>query len=187
LAKATGIKMEVDWTGFLDVIQGLRPPELDRPVALALADTAKAANIRAARVIAKWIALRVGDVKPKLSYDSIPVGRYYTYLKASRKHWRLADFSPVQTPNGVRAAKPWGKAQVFRGTFIAYVGGRKGVFRRVGKSRLPIKEQFGPTPLSTFKHPPVAAVIKAAIKERLPVLLARRINSELHRRGKGKR
>jgi hypothetical protein len=187
LAKATGIKMEVDWTGFLDTIATLRPPALDRPVALALVDTAKAANIRAARVISKHIALRVGDVKPNLSYDRVNVGTYHTFLRASRKHWRLIDFAAVQTPNGVRASKPWGKAQVFRGTFIASVGGRKGVFRRVGKSRLPIKEQFGPTTISTFKHPPVAAVIKAAIKERLPVLLARRINSELHRRGKGKR
>jgi hypothetical protein len=178
-----GLQIEIDWTGYLAAIRKLRPPELDRPVALALVDTAKAANTRAASAIAKHTGLKVSVVKPKLFFDRVNVGTYHTFLRSSRKPWRMSDFKATQTQPGVRVSKPWGKTQVLKGAFLANVGGRTGVFRRVGRARLPIKEQFGPSAHSTFKQPYVVAIVKEAIKARLPVLLARRVNAEI-RRGK---
>jgi Prophage minor tail protein Z (GPZ) len=184
LAK-NGIELSFNWEPFLEVITGLRPPKLDRPVALALVDTAKAANAKAASAIAKHTALKVADIKPKLFYDRVTIGGpWVTYVRSSRKRWPLIDFRATQTGVGVRAAKPWGKAQVFPGAFIANAGGHRGVFKRVSRKRLPIKELWGPSVHSTFKQPDVVAVVTQTIKSRLPVLLARRIKTEMRRGGK---
>jgi Prophage minor tail protein Z (GPZ) len=182
LAK-NGIELTMNWEPFLDVISGLRPPALDRPVALALVDTAKAANTRAARQIAKHTGLKVGQIKPRLFYDRVNIGQYQTFVRSSRKLWPIIDFNAVQTGVGVRAAKPWGKAQVFRSAFIANMGGHRGVYRRLGKARLPVRELWGPSVHSTFKQPDVVAVVLATIKTRLPALLARRIKAEMRRKG----
>jgi hypothetical protein len=93
-------------------------------------------------------------------------------------------FGARQAAAGVRAAKPWGTAQVFKSTFIATMPktGRRGVFRRVGTRSLPIVEMMGPSIHSTFAQPSVRAVVAATIKTRLPISLARRIKAE-HRRG----
>ena len=53
----------------------------------------------------------------------------------------LSEFAPRETRKGV-SANPWGKRRVFPGTFQGVAGAR--VFRRVGKSRLPIKQLYGP-------------------------------------------
>jgi Prophage minor tail protein Z (GPZ) len=177
----TGISLSIDWTGYLDAIRKLRPPELDRPVALALVDTAKAANVKAASAIAKHTGLKTATIKPRLFYDRVAVGTYYTHVRSSRRTWRLIDFKAQQTPTGVRAAKPWGKAQTFKSAFITTTGKHRGVFRRVGSARLPIKQLYGPSVHSTFKQPAVVAIVKQTIKQRLPVLLARRVNAEIRR------
>jgi Prophage minor tail protein Z (GPZ) len=176
-----GIELSINWEPFLDVISGLRPPKLDRPVALALVDTAKAANSKAASQIAKHTGLKVSLIKPKLFYDRVNVGQYHTFVRSSRKLWPIIAFNATQNSVGVRASKPWGKAQVFKSAFIVNLGGKPRVMRRVGKARTPIKELWGPSVHSTFKQPDVVAVVKNTIKTRLPVLLTRRIRAEIRR------
>jgi Prophage minor tail protein Z (GPZ) len=176
-----GISLTFDFEAYLEVIRTMRPPQLDRPAALALVDTAKAANARAARAIAVHTGLKAADVRPRLFYDRVNIGDYETFVRSSRKVFPLIAFKAVQTGVGVRASKPWGKTQVFRSAFIANAGGSPRVFRRVGKSRLPIKQMWGPSIHSTFKQPDVVHLVKATIRERLPVLLARRIKAEFRR------
>jgi hypothetical protein len=177
-----GIRISFDWSHMLDRLHGLQRPALDRAVALALVDTAKSANVRAASAIAKHTGLKVAKVKPLLFYDPVRVGEYETFLRSSRKRIPLIDFGARQMNPGARAAKPWGRAQVFQSTFIATMrSGHRGVFRRRGTSRLPIREMMGPSIHSTFAQPDVQSLVGAAIRERLPVLLARRIKAEQRR------
>jgi hypothetical protein len=177
-----GIELSINWEPFLDVISGLRPPKLDRPVALALVDTARAANSKAASQIAKHTGLKVSLIKPKLFYDRVNVGQYHTFVRSSRKLWPIIAFNATQNSVGVRASKPWGKAQVFKSAFITNMGGHRGVYRRVaGAGRLPVRELWGPSVHSTFKQPAVVAVVTETIRQRLPVLLARRIKAEMRR------
>lgn len=63
-------------------------------------------------------------------------------IKASGSHPNLIRFNAKQTKKGVSAA-PWKKRRVFPGSFIGNQG--RTVFKRVGKSRLPIKPLFGPS------------------------------------------
>lgn len=55
-----------------------------------------------------------------------------------------------KTPNGrrrtpIRVGVQKGSAEALRNAFIARVGGRLGVYERVGKARLPIKQLYGPS------------------------------------------
>jgi hypothetical protein len=181
-----GISISIDWSHFLERCHGLRRPALDRPVALALVDTAKAANVKAASSIARHTGLRSATVKQRLFYDRVNIGDYQTYLRSSRRLIPLMQFGARQTNPGVRAARPWGKPQVFKSTFIATMpSGHRGVFRRSGSRSLPIKEMMGPSIHGTFAQPSVQATVRATIRQRLPVLLARRIKSEQRRAGRG--
>jgi hypothetical protein len=178
-----GLSISFDWSHFLDRLHGLRPPALDRAVALALVDTAKSATAKAATVIARHTALRSARIKRAISYDKVRIGDYQTFVRSSRRRIPLIDYGGRQTAAGARAARPWGRVQIFRSTFIATMpGGHVGVFRRVGRSRLPIKEMYGPGIWHTFKQPDVQAAVVATIKQRLPVALARRIRAEQRRR-----
>jgi minor tail protein Z (GPZ) len=178
-----GMSISFDWSLFLDRLHGLKPPRLDQAVALGLVDTAKSAVTKAASVIAKRTALRSARVKQAISYDKVNVGDYQTFIRSSRRLIPLIDYSGKQTSAGVRAAKPWGKPQVFRSTFIATMpGAHRGVFRRVGKARLPIKEMMGPGIYHSFAQPDVQAAVTATIKQRLPVAIARRIKAQLRRK-----
>jgi minor tail protein Z (GPZ) len=179
-----GLAIAFDWSLLLDRLHGLTPPKLDRAVALALVDTAKSATAKAATTIAKRTGLRSAKVKSKIHYDKVKIGDYQTFIRSSRKLIPMIDYGARQTAVGVRAAKPWGKAQVFRSKFIVTMpGGHRGVYYRVGRSRLPIKELMGPGIWHTFKQPDVQAVVVATIKTRLPIAIARRIKAEQRRKG----
>lgn len=176
------LTVSFDWKPFIKVTDALKRPALDRAVALTLVDTAKAANTKAASAIAKHTGLRVARVKQNLFYDNVRVGQYQVNLRASTRLIPLIEFGARQTSQGVRAAKPWGRSQVFKSTFIATMpGGHRGVFRRVGKRRLPIVEMMGSSIHGSFAQPNVRKIVTTTIKQRLPVLLARRVKSQMRR------
>lgn len=178
------LTVQFDWKPFEKAIAQLSRPQLDRAVALALVDTAKAANSKAGSAIAKHTGLRAGRVKQNLFYDKVHVGQYQTHLRSTTRPIPLIEFGARQTRQGVRAAKPWGRSQVFKSAFIATMpSGHRGVFRRRTKRRLPIKEMMGPSIHGSYAQPSVRAVTTTAIKTRLPVLLARRIKSQIRRGG----
>jgi minor tail protein Z (GPZ) len=180
-----GSAMEIsfNWTAFDQQLAALKRPGLDRAVALALVDTAKSATAKAASAIGRHTGLRSARIKSNLYYDRVNVGDYETYLRSSRKLIPLIDYGGRQTGAGARAAKPWGRAQVFPGTFIRTMpGGHRGIFRRTGTARLPIKEMWGPGIWHTFRQPDVANTVAGTIRQRLPISLARRIKSEMRRK-----
>jgi Prophage minor tail protein Z (GPZ) len=182
---SSSLSIHFDWKPLVSALDALKRPALDRAVALALVDSAKAANVKAASSIARWTGLKTARIKKSLTHDRVRVGDYKVNLRSSRKLIPLIDFRTSQTARGVRAAKPYGKAQVFKGTFIATMpgGGHRGVFRRVGKKRLPIQEMMGPSIHGSYAQPDVRAAVTATVKQRLPRLLARRIRAEQRRRG----
>jgi hypothetical protein len=180
----SGLAVKFDWRPFIQATDALKRPALDRAVALALVDTAKAANIKAASAIAKHTGLRTARVKPELSYDRVNVGQWRTHLRSKTRLIPLIEFKARETGQGVRAAKPWGRVQVFRSTFIATMrSGHRGVYRRVGRPRLPIEEMMGSSIHGSYAQPAVRTVVTDTIRKRMPGLLARRIRAQ-RRRGR---
>jgi hypothetical protein len=181
MAQQVGITVNAQ--AFINSLQGLQPPRLDQAVALALVDTAKTAIVKAGSVIARRTGLKSAVVKERIFYDRVDVGDYEVRVKSSRRAIPLIDFPVSQTRAGV-STRAWGKSQVIRHAFIATMprSGHRGVFRRSGSARLPIKQLWGPNIAGTFATPEVQTVISDAMKARLQSALARRMASAARRR-----
>jgi hypothetical protein len=167
---------------YLDRLQGLRPPRLHQAVALALVDTAKSGISKGAQLIARRTGLKSGTVKARIYYDPVNVGDYEVRVRSSRRPIPLIEFPAVrQTGAGVRTGA-WGRSQVISSAFIATMpSGHRGVYRRRGPARLPIRQLWGPTIFGTFATPEVQSVIAATMRDRLQKALIRRIASATRR------
>lgn len=177
------LSVTMDTAAFEAALATLARPRLDRPVALALADTAKNARVKAASLIAKRTGLKSAVVRPRILADFVPVGAYVTHVRASRKPIELIDFRSTRQNSVGISTRAWGRPVTIRGGFIATMPtGHRGAYIRTSRSRLPITKLWGPTIAGTFQTPEVAAVIKATIRVRLAFNLARRITSEMRRR-----
>jgi Prophage minor tail protein Z (GPZ) len=175
MAYGPNVGITVDATAYVNSLKGLQKPQLDKVVALALVDTAKSAKSKAASAIAKHTGLRVAAVKPRIFADHVAVGDYEVAIHSSRKPIPLIEFPTTQTASGV-STRAWGKQQVIAHAFIATMkSGHRGAFRRMTKSRLPIKELWGPTIYGTFKTKEVQAIISDTMRTRLQTSLARRM------------
>jgi hypothetical protein len=173
--KQPAVAIKVDAVAYINSLGSIAKPKLDRIVALALADTAKAAKVKAAGVIARRTGLKSGVVKGRIFYDRVNPGDYEVEVRSSKRPIPLIEFPVRQTGSGVQT-RAWGKPQVIQHAFIATMkSGKTGVFRRVGPARLPIKQLWGPTIGGTFATDEVQGVINATMKARLQSSLARRM------------
>lgn len=173
------LSVNVDTRELDAALAALGRPQLDVAVAKALADTAKNAMVKAVSLIARRTGLRSATVRPKIMTDYVRVGDYATHIRSSRRPIPLIDFPGTrQTATGV-ATRAWGKPQVLRSAFIATMPtGHRGVFRRSRRTRLPIRELWGPHIHGTFATPEIAVLLRDVISGRLNVNLRRRIRAE---------
>jgi len=63
----------------------------------------------------------------------------YGTVRGGKVGWPLTRFPHAKTPRGI-AVSLGDRCILYPGSFIANVGGHSGVFQRIGKSRLPIRE-----------------------------------------------
>jgi hypothetical protein len=177
---AAGITVSAE--AYLARLTALQRPKLDKAVALALVDTAKSAISKGASLIARRTGLKTGTVKQRIYYDPVRVGAYQVVVRSSRRPIPLIEFASVrQTGAGVRTGA-WGRSQVISSAFIATMpSGHRGVYRRRGPARLPIRQLWGPTIFGTFATPEVQSVIAATMRDRLQKALTRRIASATRR------
>jgi hypothetical protein len=163
---------------YLTAIKGMARPQLDKPVALALSDTAKTAKTKAAQLIARRTGLASATVKSRILHDWVPIGAYQVEVHSSRKPISLGSLPRVRQNSAGVAINVWGKSQTLVGAFI-----RRGqVFRRRGSSRLLIRKLWGPTIAGTFATPEVQGVVKTAMQTRLRTSLMRRVAAAIRRR-----
>jgi hypothetical protein len=187
---ASGPGVTIDAEIFLRALTTLRPPRLNRPVALALVDTAKSAISRAGSAIAKQTGLKSAVARSRMNYDPVREGDRQVVIRASRKPIPLGEFPGVRQAAGGVRVRVWGRPQVLAGAFIAtmpngYTGPfrRTGAYGRRGKPYLErIQKLWGPTIRGTFVTPEVKKIISETAKTRLRATLVRRIAAEMRRR-----
>lgn len=196
-----GVKVKVDAADVRRAAArtGVAGRQIKHPVARVLNRAGDKALTQTRRAIAKQMGLRYGRVAQStvkryahaadLSYEMIGKGRFLP----------LKEFGAKQVKEGVTATA-WGRTILYRGAFIP--GGRvwratksgkrrrifqssgKGggnVFRRVGKSRLPIKPLWGPAvPVEMMRDEPPkvfertsAVVIQSELFREVAGVLAR--------------
>ena len=128
----TGVRIDVDTKELGDFIDAA-PKKTSIALLRALKRGTKSARTHAARVVSKDIGLKVGDVRKRIRLKE-PNGQTLTgELRADLKRIPLIKFK------GGRKRRP-------RHAFVATMPtGHEGIFKRRGRSRLPIRELFGPS------------------------------------------
>ena len=100
------------------------------------------ARVAASKEVRQVYNIKAGDIKKALNITRANSKKMYSNHIISGKRLLLSYFSPRQTKKGVtvRIKKSSGR-KVVQGAFEATMKtGHKGVFKRKGKSRLPIRE-----------------------------------------------
>lgn len=137
--------------------RALKPARLKRIVhragATALRDMRAEASKRVRarkRIKAKTVRSALQLVRPRRSE---PISRAEWTLGVRGTPVKLSAYPHRQTKRGVSVTVNRGKRTLVRSAFIATVGaGHRGVFRRRGRSRLPITELLGSRPVDALLH-----------------------------------
>lgn len=101
-------------------------------------------------------------------------------MKVSGKPVPVAEFPHSQTKKGVSVGINVGKRTVIKSAFIATLkSGHEGVFRRVGRSRLPIREAFTTRVSDVFQDADVIPGAQAKAQEKFKSAFSRLLAIEL--------
>lgn len=144
-------------------------------VARALNRTAERARTDMTRALVKQTGLKFGRIRAATSLWRASAGSLQAEIKAKGGYTSLKEFGARKTAKGVSAA-PWGRRQVFDGTFIVRrYGGH--VYKREGRRRWPIQKLYGPAiPVEMVKGQSLTAFNRAVETE-----LPKRLEHELGR------
>lgn len=124
------------------------PTRTERAVVRSLNRALTSGRAEMARRIAKDMGLKVGDAKDAILSDQASVGHLAARLVASSRRRPLMDFQARQTRAGVTFRGLSGRQLVPHAFIVGVQSGHAGtahtgVFLRVGKARLPIRQLFG--------------------------------------------
>lgn len=172
-----GIAISVRWDGLARIREMLERAEKVSPaaVARALNRTAEVARTDVTRALVVQTGLRFGVVRGAISIWRASAGSLQAEVKAKGGYTSLKEFSARRTKKGISAA-PWGRRQVFDGTFIIRKFGGH-VYKREGARRFPIRKLYGPAiPVEMVKGKSRLAFF-AAVESELP----KRLEHELAR------
>lgn len=131
------------------------------------------------RIKPKYIRDAITLVKPR----GLDTAKMDWVLTVSGKPVPLVAYPNRQTTKGVTVEVNRGKRTLLKGAFLATMtSGHKGVFRRVGAARFPIKELLGSRPLDALMHKGEAEAVVDRGGESFSATFARLLPLEI---GKG--
>ena len=124
--------------------------KIPRVVTRSLNRTISSVRTRAKREISNETGLKVGAVNKAMSIIKATANRFRAILSIKKKGIPIIDMGARQTRRGVTYSLG-GQRRRLSNAFIATMPtGRRGVFARKGKPRLPIRERFGPSIATIF-------------------------------------
>ena len=165
MAGAPAVSVHVDARDYEQLARALNhlPGQIKaKAIARALSRVGEMARTQVVRRAAQQSGMPQRDVRSRtLSFNA---GGTTQEIVMRSEWWPLYKLGGArQTKTGV-TVRNWGH---HRGAFIAGMrSGHEGVFRREGKSRLPIRELWGPNPVSfVLDHPDEYEAILAEVAE----------------------
>ena len=177
------VSVRADFDQAQRMLSGLRSRAIRRAGVRALNRTASQARTAAAKDMAKEVGQAIGLSKGglKKSIKHVRANRWNLRAKlvVTGRALPLIRFGARKVKQGVSAAA-WGKRKIYKGVFIAKMkSGRKGVFRRTSKDRLPIKELYGPSLPKEFRKKKLVDAMKKEIAITWPKNFQHEMNFEL--------
>jgi Prophage minor tail protein Z (GPZ) len=183
------VRVEVDAAPVLAVLEALSSPAFEQVAALALTDTVKNAQVQVAAQMAPAMGLPSRDVKADLRIEPARSDHLEAALVAAGRPIPMIRFRPKASRTGGVTVRIGGDTETYRRAFITNVrNAHRGVFERVGKARLPIRELYGPSVPGFFKRTDVLPVVQTTMRDRLLVNLMRQLDRRMRReQGKHRR
>ena len=150
----------------------------------------------AVREVAREMGLVQKRVRDQTKITKATPNKLFAVVSAKGGPIALIHFAAREVKRGV-TARAWGKRKLYPGTFIGRTKTRKAggpltatggkqVFRRVSKSRLPIRKLWGPSVPKTMALDVIARAWESkaseTIRKRLPRELRREVDRILRRR-----
>lgn len=176
---AVDVRVSIDFSAFDAALTELGPKNFNAAAMIAVNETARQVNSKAASLVAKEAGFKVADVRKRLRMIKATRTTLTAIVRGSGRAMPLSTFGARQVAKGV-SANAWGHRKVYPGAFLATMKtGHRGVFKRLGDDRLPIKELFGPGVASTMGQPAIRAALEQLISERLPINLQRQFERRL--------
>lgn len=152
-----GINIDVTWDrGQLAVLEGKLKGAVRRALGKAGSTALRDMGSEASKRIRERKRIKPAYIKEALTLirpKGGDIGDMAWTLKVSGKAVPLVAYPHRQVKKGVSVEVNRGKRTIVKGAFVATMRSRhEGVFRRVGKARLPIKELLGSRPLDALMH-----------------------------------
>jgi hypothetical protein len=172
---------------------GNKPKRLARELHIAVSAAAKFGKSQIAKELSRELAVKQKVIKDTISVQK-KVQSHGSKVAAKiivKKTYRISlrNFNPTQNKSGTsyKISKREGRKHVagaFRGPRpgLVNVRTRGNVFKRVGKSRLPITKLKGPSPLGVYYGREIGPIVIAYIKAELKKQVERRIRYNVLKR-----
>jgi hypothetical protein len=176
------VRVRVNATDLHKALAELRG-QSPRAVTRALNRTIANVATRAGRETSQETGLPVRRVRDAMKTIRATFSSLRAFLQVRGFRIPLIQFKARQTRRGVSYTLPRGRG-VAPGAFIrTMASGHTGVFMRKGKTRLPIKELFGPSLPKAFLQAQVQRALREVVDANLGKNLAHEIQNLLRRRG----
>lgn len=159
------MEIKLDIKGLDEMREALSPAKLQRAIIRALDKTAKQGKTAAQKAIRDEYNIKLRDLSSKIKTDFHP-SSLKAVITATDRSIPLIQFSPRQTKKGISLRIKKGSSKTIKRTFIASMkSGHRGVFTRIGKKRLPIKQLYTIGAAEMFGSKKVIEAIKERILE----------------------
>ena len=160
--------------GLDKLIETLDPNGADTVVMRTANRVGKMVKTAAEKAITEDYKIKKKDLQFK--FIRARKGTPVVYISAKKRPISLSKFSARKVKGGVRVEVQRGKKKIVSSAFLAEMNtGHKGVYRRVGDKRLPIRELPGPMPSSLLLSDKVKKVMKEKAEAEWSVRLKREI------------
>ncbi len=152
-----GIDLTLDTTPWSTALEQLGKRGLVA-IARGINRTAASERTAMARAVAADMGLKVGTARDAIKVEKASANSLEARVIARGKRIPLIDFKargryPSLGKGAGVSYTMQGQRKTWRSAFIAIVGdGHKGVFFRVGRKRLPIKQAYGPSIARVFAN-----------------------------------
>jgi hypothetical protein len=134
----------------LEKLIGDIPRAMPRVMSRGLNRTANSARTQTGRELAKITKLKVGQVRKSVNIVKATYSKWRSAVKISERRIPLTYFKAKQTKKGVTYKSLKGRVLIKHAFIETMPSGHTGVFLRVAKDRLPIKEQFSKSLMQVY-------------------------------------
>jgi len=135
---------------------------VNKAITRSLNRTLDQVRVRASRVIAKDMGMKVSAVKKRLIKVRARRGKFEAVVRADHYVPNLIEFGARELKKAGVSHRAWGKRSKTKGAFIGTgrTSGKRLVFARTSKKRYPIKALYGPSLQNTFVKERILKVMK---------------------------